>query len=57
LYYTGSGIITAVGGRPVHRLREKKNPIPTMSRWKEDRLLHKERNKKGKKDVLKHGTL
>jgi len=22
LYYTGSGIVTPVGGRPVHRLRE-----------------------------------
>ena len=24
LYYTASGIITPVGGRPVHRLRESK---------------------------------
>ena len=25
MYYTASGIITAVGGRPVHRLREADN--------------------------------
>ena len=26
LYYTASGIITPVGGRPVHRLREDSHP-------------------------------
>jgi len=31
-YYTTSGIITTVGGRPVHRLREDCSPLPmTMS--------------------------
>ena len=25
LYYTASGIITPIGGRPVHRLREEYN--------------------------------
>jgi len=40
LYYTASGIITPVGGRPVHRLREKKiivslgrNPIPLCAHF------------------------
>ena len=28
LYYTVSGIITPIGGRPVHRLREDWSPIP-----------------------------
>jgi len=27
LYYTASGIITLVGGRPVHRLREDEESI------------------------------
>ena len=27
LYYTASGIVTPVGGRPVHRLREGCPPI------------------------------
>jgi len=26
LYYTASGIVTPVGGRPVHRLREESSP-------------------------------
>ena len=27
LYYTDSGIITPIGGRPVHRLRELSQPV------------------------------
>ena len=27
LYYTTSGIITPIGGRPVHRLREDSQPV------------------------------
>ena len=32
LYYTASGIITPVGGRPVHRLRADLSPISTCAR-------------------------
>ena len=31
LYYTTSGIITPVGGRPVHRLREDCSPLSTCA--------------------------
>ena len=31
LYYTASGIITPVGGRPVHRLREDSQSV--HSKW------------------------
>jgi len=32
LYYTASGIIAHIGGRPVHRLREDCSPISTCAR-------------------------
>ena len=32
LYYTASGIITPVGGRPVHRLREESSLNPCTGR-------------------------
>ena len=32
LYYAASGIVTPVGGRPMHRLREEKNPLSTCAR-------------------------
>jgi len=42
LYYTASGIITPVGGRPVHRLREDSqegnkegNKVMFLSEWRE----------------------
>ena len=33
LYYTASGIITPVGGRPVHRLKEDGFDLLMMSTW------------------------
>jgi len=36
LYYTASGIITPIGGRPVHRLREESTQevdLLTMITW------------------------
>jgi len=33
LYYTSSGIITLIGGRPVHRSRADNFDLPTMSTW------------------------
>jgi len=32
LHYTASGIITTIGGRLVHRLREDSSPLSTFAR-------------------------
>ena len=34
LYYTASGIITPIGGLPVHRLREDKNINSSLNLYK-----------------------
>ena len=36
LYYTASGIITPIGGRPVHRLREDSQPVHGMATYRCD---------------------
>jgi len=37
LYYTASGIITPIGGRPVHRLREDSQPVQATYRCDDTR--------------------
>jgi len=36
LYYTASGIIIPVGGRPVHRLREDSQPVHGTATYRYD---------------------
>ena len=34
LYHTASGIITPIGGRPMHRLREESQPMHGMATYR-----------------------
>ena len=39
MYYTASGIVTLVGGRPVHRLREKEEEEEEEKEGEEEEIF------------------